>query len=66
MKHLLMKIKDYSLQYGLHLNIKKTKILTTGPISNIMINGEKIEVVKDFILLGSTINAHGSSSQEIK
>ena len=66
LKHLLMKIKDHSLQYGLHLNIKKTKILTTGPMSNIMINGEKIEVVKDFILLGSTINSHGSSSQEIK
>ncbi|XP_049709425.1 uncharacterized protein LOC126058367 isoform X1 [Elephas maximus indicus] len=66
LKHLLMKIKDHSLQYGLHLNIKKTKILTTGPMRNIMINGEKIEVVKDFILLGSTINSHGSSSQEIK
>ncbi|XP_049711397.1 leucine-rich melanocyte differentiation-associated protein isoform X1 [Elephas maximus indicus] len=65
-KHLLMKIKDHSLQYGLHLNIKKTKILTSGPVSNIMINGEKIEVVKDFILLGSTIKSHGSSSQEIK
>ncbi|XP_049714338.1 type 2 lactosamine alpha-2,3-sialyltransferase isoform X2 [Elephas maximus indicus] len=65
LKHLLMKIKDHSLQYGLHLNIKKTKILTTGPMSNIMINGEKIDV-KDFILLGSTINTHGSSSQEIK
>ncbi|XP_049720335.1 uncharacterized protein LOC126064890 [Elephas maximus indicus] len=66
LKHLLMKIKNDSLQYGLHLNIKKTKILTTGPMSNIMINGEKIEVVKDFVLLGSTINSHGSSSQEIK
>ncbi|XP_049729601.1 small conductance calcium-activated potassium channel protein 2 isoform X2 [Elephas maximus indicus] len=66
LKHLLMRIKDHSLQYGLHLNIKKTKILTTGPMSNIMVNGEKIEVVKDFILLGSTINSHGSSSQEIK
>ncbi|XP_049719378.1 protein ALEX-like [Elephas maximus indicus] len=58
--------KVHSLQYGLHLNIKKTKVLTTGPVSNIMINGERIEVVKDFILLGSTINSHGSSSQEIK
>ncbi|XP_049735321.1 transmembrane protein 61 isoform X1 [Elephas maximus indicus] len=66
LKHLLMKIRDHSLQYGLHLNIKKTKVLPTGPMSNIMINGEKIEVVKDFILLGSTINSHGSSSQEIK
>ncbi|XP_049754915.1 uncharacterized protein LOC126084369 [Elephas maximus indicus] len=66
LKHLLMKIKGHSLQYGLHLNIKKTKILTTGPMSNIMINGEEIEAVKDFILLGSTINSHGSSSQEIK
>ncbi|KAM9206437.1 zinc finger CCHC domain-containing protein 7 isoform 2-T3 [Dugong dugon] len=44
----------------------KTKILTTGPISNSMINGEKIEVVKDFILLGSAVNTHGSSRQEIK
>ncbi|XP_049732187.1 uncharacterized protein LOC126071864 isoform X1 [Elephas maximus indicus] len=66
LKHLLMKIKGHSLQYGLHLNIKKTKILTTGPMSNTMINGEKSKVVKDFILLGSIINSHGSSSQEIK
>ncbi|XP_064126279.1 ubiquitin-fold modifier 1 isoform X1 [Loxodonta africana] len=66
LRHLLMKIKDHSLQYGLHLNIKKTEILTTGPISHIMINGEKIDVVEDFILLGSSVNTHGSSSQEIK
>ncbi|XP_064133485.1 COX assembly mitochondrial protein homolog isoform X1 [Loxodonta africana] len=66
LKHLLMKIKDYSLQCGLCVNVKETKILTTGPISNIMINREKIEVVKDFILLVSTVNTHGSSSQDIK
>ncbi|XP_049742629.1 uncharacterized protein LOC126077377 [Elephas maximus indicus] len=66
LKHLLMEIKDHSLQYRLHLSIKKTKILTTGVMSNSMINRDKIEVIKDFILHGSTINSHGSSSQEIK
>ncbi|KAM9689339.1 uncharacterized protein ACIGJ3_006147 isoform 22-T25 [Trichechus inunguis] len=66
LKHLLMKIKDYSQQYGLHLNIKKTKTHITGPISKIMKNGENIEAVKDFVLLGSTINTHGSSRQKIK
>ncbi|XP_049716218.1 uncharacterized protein LOC126062576 [Elephas maximus indicus] len=44
LKHLLMKIKDHSLQYGVHLNIKKTKILTTGPVSNIMINRERLKL----------------------
>lgn len=66
LKYLLTKIKDCSQQYELHLNVKKTKILTNGPINNVTINGEEIEVVNDFILLGSTFNVKGSSNQKIK
>ena len=61
-KSLLMKIKEESEKVGLKLNIQKTKILASGPITSWPIDGETVETVADFIFLGSEITAHGDCS----
>ena len=61
-----MKIKEESEKVGLKLNIQKTKIMASGPISSWQIDGETVETVADFIFLGSKINADGDCSNEIK
>ena len=66
LKYLLMKLKEQSISMGLHLNLKKTKILTTGNINNFMLDGEDIEIVANFSLLWSMINTQATSSQEIQ
>ena len=66
LKSLLMKVKEESERVGLKLNIQKTKIMTSSPISSWQIEGEKVEAVTDFILLGSKITADGDCSHEIK
>ena len=66
LKSLLMKVKEESEKIGLNLNIQKTKIMATGPITSWQINEETMETVKDFIFLGSKITAHGDYSHEIK
>ncbi|KAF7250667.1 Furin-like protease kpc-1 [Varanus komodoensis] len=66
LKSLLMWMKEESANVGLKLNIKKTKIIASGPITSWQIDGEEIEVVTDFIFLGSKITAYGYCSQEIK
>ena len=66
LKSLLIKVKDDSEKVGLKLNIQKTKILTSGPITSWQIDGETVETVVDFILGGSKITADGDYSQEIK
>ena len=66
LKSLLMKVKEESEKIGLKLNIKKTKILASGPIPSLEIDGEPVETVSDFILGGSKITANGDSSHEIK
>ncbi|XP_060132614.1 kinesin-associated protein 3 isoform X2 [Zootoca vivipara] len=66
LKNLLMRVKEESAKYGLKLNIKKTKIMATGPITSWQIEGEEIEAVRDFTFLGSLITADGDSSHEIK
>ena len=63
---LLMKMKGESEKVGLKLNIQKTKIMTSGPITSWHINGETMETVRDFIFLGSKITADGDCSHEIK
>ena len=63
---LLMKVKEESEKVGLKLNIKKTNIMASGPITSWQINGEKIETVTDFIFLSSKITADGDCSHEIK
>ena len=63
---LLMKVEEDSQKVGLKLNIKKTKIMASGPITSWEIDGETIETVADFILGGSKITADGDCSQEIK
>ena len=65
-KSLLMKVKEESEKAGLKLNIQKTKIMASGPITSWQINGEKVETVTDFIFLGSKITADGHCSHEIK
>ena len=65
-KSLLMKVKEESEKVGLKLNIQKTKIMASGPITSWEIDGEKVETVSDFIFLGSKITADGDCSQEIK
>ena len=65
-KSLLMKVKEESEKVGLRLNIQKTKILASGPITSWQIDGERVETVSDFIFLGSKITADGDCSQEIK
>ena len=62
LKSLLMKVKEESEKAGLKLNIQKTKIMASGPIISWQIDGETMETVKDFILLGSKITADGDCS----
>ena len=66
LKSLLMKVKEESEKVGLKLNIQKTKIMASGPITSWQINGETLETVTDCILGGSKITAYGDCSQEIK
>ena len=66
LKSLLMKVKEESEKVGLKLNIQKTKIMTSGPITSWQIDGETVETVTDFIFLGSKIPADGDCSHEIK
>ena len=66
LKSLLMKVKEESEKVGLKLNIQKTKVMVSGPITSWKINGETVETVTDFILLGSKITADGDCSHEIK
>ncbi|KAF7251640.1 Calmin [Varanus komodoensis] len=66
LKSLLMWVKEESGKVGLKLNIKKTKIMASGPLTSWQIDGEEMEVVKDFIFLGSKITADRDCSQEIK
>ena len=66
LKSLLMKAKEESEKVGLKLNIQKTKIMASGPITSWQIDGEKLETVSDFIFLGSKITADGDCSHEIK
>ena len=66
LKRLLMKVKEESEKVGLKLNIQKTKIMATGPITSWQIDGETMETVTDFIFLGSKITADGDCSHEIK
>ena len=66
LKSLLMKVKVESEKVGLKLNIQKTKIMTSGPITSWQIDGDTVETVTDFIFLGSKITADGDCSHEIK
>ena len=66
LKSLLMKVKEESEKVGLKLNIQKTKIMASGPITSWEIDGETVEAVSDFIILGSKITADGDFSHEIK
>ena len=61
-----MKVKEESEKVGLKLSIQKTKIIASGPITSLQIDGETIETVTDFIFLGSKITADGDCSHEIK
>ena len=61
-----MKVKEESEKVGLKLNIQKTKIMASGPITSWQIDGETVEIVTDFILRGSKITADGDCSHEIK
>ena len=66
LKSLLMKVKEESEKVGLKLNIQKTKIMASGPITSWQIDGETVETVANFILGGSKITADGDCSHEIK
>ena len=66
LKSLLMKVREESEKVGLKLNIQKTKIMASGPITSWQIDGEAVETVADFIFLGSKITADGDCSNEIK
>ena len=66
LKSLLMKVKEESVKIGLKLNIQKTEIMASGPITSWEIDGETVETVSDFILGGSKITADGDCSHEIK
>ena len=66
LKSLLMKVKEESEKVGLKLNIQKTKIMASRPITSYQIDGETVEIVADFTLLGSKITADGDCSHEIK
>ena len=66
LKSLLMKMKEESFKAGLKLNIQKTKITASGPVTSWEIDGETVETVTDFIFLGSKITADGDCSHEIK
>ena len=61
-----MKVKEESEKVGLKLNIQKTKIIASGPITSWQIDGETVEIVADFILDGSKISSDGDCSHEIK
>ena len=65
-KSLLMKVKEESEKVGLKLNIQKTKIMASGPITSWEIDGETVETVSDLIFLGSKITADGDCSHEMK
>ena len=66
LKSLLMKVKEERGKVGFELNIQKTKIMASGPIASRQIDGETVEIVSDFIFLGSKITADGDCSHEIK
>ena len=66
LNNLLMKVKEESEKVGLKLNIQKTKIMTSGPITSWQIDGETVETLADFIFLGSKITVDGDCSNEIK
>ena len=66
LKSLLMKVKEGREKVGLKLNIQKTKVMASGPITSWQIDGETVETVADFIFLGSKITADGDCSHEIK
>ena len=66
LKRLLMKVKEESEKVGLKLNIQKTKIMASSPITSWQIDGETVDTVADFIFLGSKITADGDRSHEIK
>ena len=66
LKNLLMKVKEESKKVDLKLNIQKTKIMASGPITSWQIDGETVETVSDFILEGSKITADNDCSRDIK
>ena len=66
LKSLLMTVKEESKNVGLKLNIQKTKIMASGPITSLPVDGETVETVADFIFLSSKITADGDCSNEIK
>ena len=66
LKSLLMKVKEVSEKVGLKLNIQKTKIMASGPVTSWQIDGETVETVSDFIFGGSKITADGDCSYEIE
>ena len=66
LKSLLIKVKEVSEKVGLKLNIQKTRIMASGPITSWEIDGETVETVSDFIFLGSKITTDGDCSHEIK
>jgi len=66
LKSLFVKVKEESEKVGLKLNIQKTKIMASGPITSWQIDGETMEIVRDFIFGGSKITADGECSHEIK
>ena len=66
LKSLLMNVKEQSEKAGLKLNIQKTKIMASGPVTSWQINGEAMETVRDFIFGGSKITVDGDCSHEIK
>ena len=66
LKSLLMKVKEESEKVGLKLNIQKTKIMASGPITSWQIDGETVDTVADFVFLGSKITGDGDFSHEIK
>ena len=66
LKSLLMKVREKSRKVGLKLNIQKMNIMASGPTTSWQIDGESMEILTDFIFLGSKINVHGDCSHEIK
>ena len=66
LKSLVMKVKEESEKVGLKLNIQKTKIMASGPITSWQIDGETMEIVIDFIFLGSKITVNDDNSHKIK
>ena len=66
LKSLVKKVKEESEKIGLKLNVQKTKIMASGPITSWQIDGETVEILADFIFLGSKITAHGDCIHEIK